>query len=241
MMESVPIFYKPSDGSLSVPIFKIKRIEYPKEGGVISYIEGTNNEEIPWKGLPDPVIIYALGSIKRAFKNLVYFALKHKLLLFLGIFYIKKIYHSFCDFSTLTLRYYQLKPTEWCGSGREFWRAGCKVWGEQELWRIFCLIWEYDNAYRLRGHLAFTLLNKGLLLKNPKKEMTWLLNEMQRREKSQSMKDKYEKVKPFTKLLYLPKVARKFKELIREIDFELIVPDEIDKKWMGMAISVEMD
>lgn len=239
-MTSVPIFYKPSDGSLSVPVFKIKRIEYPPEGGIISYIEGTNNEEIPWKGLPDPVIIYALGSIKRAFKNLVYFALKHKMYLLLGLAYRKKIYTEFCDFTVLALKYYSLLPQEWCVSVREFWRAG-KVLNQTEMWRIFCLVLEYDNAYRLRTHLAFTLLNKELLLANPKKEMDKLLIEMQRREKSQAMRDKYDRIKPLTKLFYIPKVARKFKELMGEIDFELIKPDEMDKRWMKMAISVEMD
>ena len=223
----------------SIPLMKILDIQEPPEGGLLSTVEGM---KVPYKGFPQPHIVYALGTVKKAIKHLVIIHLDYKGLFIFFLFkkYRQKAFDLFNDFCEGAMRYlitpvpeYPQNPHKWCKSARELWRIGQKNYA----WKVVCMIWEFDNAYRFRGQFAFKIIDVKALLAQPRKELWRVFHELQDREKNQSMKDKYKMLFKLIYLLYIPRVKREFLGFIRKMDVKKIAPDEEDEVWISLGKS----
>lgn len=230
------ILYRFREGS--IPLANLLQTHYPSNGGAVCYYEGTSGSYVPYYGYLDEKLIYALGAVKRALRNLVMFALKNKIYLLLGLIYRKQIFKSFSEFTYVALHYYPQDVNKWCASARELWDKGCKMWGEQEIWRLLCMVLQYDTAYRLRGLYFVKLLDREALLQNPIKELRRVLSDLRGREKEPSIAEKYKYAKILLYLLYVPKVKGRLLKFIRSLDWEKIQPDRLDLFWMSLAKSV---
>ena len=224
------ILYRFREGS--IPLANHLITHYPPNGGTICYYEGTNGSYLPYYGYLDEKLIYALGGVKRALRNLILFGLKHKIYLFLGLFYWKKIFKSFSEFIYVALHYYPQDVSKWCVSARELWRVGIESFGEQELWRLLCMVWQYDTAYRLRGLYLVKILDREALLQNPRKELKRALSELQAIEKEPSIAEKYKYAKKLLYLLCVPRIKKQLVKVVEKLDWEKIQPDKLDLWWM---------
>ena len=222
----------------SIPLAEILQVHYPSNGGTIGYYRGSSGSYIPYYGYLDEKLVYALGGVKRALKNLIVFGLTHKMYLLLGLFHRKQILKSFSDFTYVALHYYPQDTFKWCTSARELWFKGVASFGEQELWRLLCMVIQYDTAYRLRFLYFMKKLKKEEFLKNPYKELLRVLTHLQSIEKEPSIAEKYKYGKKLLYLLYVPKIKRRLVEFVRSLDWEKLQPDKLDEFWLRMAKSV---
>ena len=139
----------------SIPLMKILDIQEPAEGGLLSTIEGMS---VPYKGFPQPHIVYALGNLKKSIKNLLLLHLNFKGLFLFFLFkkYRKRTLELFGDYCenathylTTTIPEYPQNPKKWCKFARELWRAGRIL--NKDIWKAVILaLVETDNAYRFR-------------------------------------------------------------------------------------------
>ena len=117
----------------SIPLMKILDIQEPAEGGLLCTIEGMS---VPYKGFPQPHIVYALNAAKKGLKNLIKIHLKYKILciFFFSKNYRKNVLELFDDFCEGVIHYlttsvqgYPQNPFKWNFTGRELWRVCSKT------------------------------------------------------------------------------------------------------------------
>ena len=201
---------KREDGSSDIN--PLEKVEFPSEGGVLTYMGGYPQ---PYKGFPFFEFVDKIDVIKkiqRATLSSLYHSLKTKkwwqlapLILVPWLFGV--LVRSFIYSFYRMVDRFKVKPLRYCTSMRELHRAfSIEYFGEQDkemrlmLRDLMCMFLEFDNAYRFRFQDVIVELNKENLRKSPTKEIKRLFNIMSSREKTQEIKDTWKLVQYFLPL-----------------------------------------
>lgn len=228
---------KKEDGSQDIN--PLQKVEFPPEGGVLTYMGGYDH---PYKGFPFHEFVDKIDVIKkiqRATLSSFFHSLKEKrwwqiapLFLTPWLFntFVKAFIYSFARL----IDRFKVKPIRYCTAIRELHRCfSLGYYGEPEEEKqtrmmvrdLTCMLLEFDNAYRFRFQDIIVNLDKQALKKNPSKEIKRLLNLMSSREKTQEIKDTWRLVQ-----FFLPVYIRLNKTLKRnaisilsELDLEKVV------------------
>lgn len=177
---------KPNMVSLARTSFTEKIVVPLTRGGVESYFVGA---QYPFKGYLYPGACNRCHEVKRAIRVGLEIALFPPFTIVLVIcsllpwvkyIMLDRIVERFVFWANTVLKEHYITPYRFCRSGRELYQKGIeKVKGNktlETLIRIICMIWEYDDSYRYRGQDLFSEMKKGLLVKNPRKELLRVWN-----------------------------------------------------------------
>ena len=207
-MKEVPIL--PSEIPNRGDTHGLIKVEFPKEGGILTYMQNYVN---PYRGFPYFAIVEKIDLIKKISRQLqsgFFHALKTKFyLLFLLIPVIpfaRSIIWAFTYAGYRFLDRSKIKTVRYSKAVREIYRVFSKEQaGESEQIKdlrlmmrdIECSILEFDNAYRFRLQDVLPELNKEALKRNSIREMHRLLDILIEREKEEQYKDTWRLVKMF--------------------------------------------
>jgi len=217
----------------------IERVEFPAEGGVLTYYEGI---PFPSKGFPYTETVETVDRVKKMYtcvmKRTFYMFNRNKIKIVLLLFFLRneliEIATTFLETLNHSLRLVRQKPEMYCPMARELYRT-FKVISDKEkdiktkeildnLRDIVCMTFEYDDAYRYRFQNEMYNLNKDNVRKD-------LVNELRRLLKIAIIGEnkvnvgigvKYEM---FLKLL----IILRFKKNVREIMKSFILELNLDK------------
>lgn len=185
----------------------LQRVEFPEEGGVLTYMGGYNH---PYKGFPffefvDKVDV--IKKIQRGVLSSLYHSLKEKRWKLLGLIFVPWLFgvlvRAFVYTFYRMVDRFKIKPIRYCTALRELHRVFTIEWhGEPEKEKemrtmvrdVMCMFLEFDNAYRFRFQDIIVELNKENLKNDPGKEVVRLLQLMSSREKTQEIKDTWKLV-----------------------------------------------
>lgn len=236
----------------------VSKIEYPKDGGILSYF---NNERFPEKQLVYPEIFGFLNPFKR---SLIFFLNISKGFvgkIFLSTFIICLANKKFRRLAFI--RYVEMFWTGWhvvgiedsyfCPSARELLRVSlsfvednrscgncgaCKNCEDYIVKTRFCSMvaafLECDNAYRYRMQDFFGILDKDNFLKKPRAEFNRAIKEFGRREQlgKEWLGGKINGlVSVFNFILLFPRYKTLITSFIAELDFEKVRLDLGDRYW----------
>lgn len=241
-MKEVPIL--PSEIPPENDRNALQRVEFPEEGGVLTYMEGY---ELPYRGFPLAEIVEKIDVMKKLAKaslSGLYHALKDRrlmlIVLFPAIFVFRDlIYSGVYTFYRLIERF-KLKSVRMSRCMRELHRAfsadrpreGEKMTTLRTMLRdVICNVLEFDNAYRFRAQDIFAEIDSIALKRSPVKELTRLLTLMQSRETTQEIRDTWKLARMFVSL-YLRfdrKLLRMIVDVLSSINIEQfkLTPEDI--------------
>lgn len=195
--ELVPLVRQNDPSQLITPTIAV---EYPDEGGVLSYLLG---DKYPAKGWLFAEAVFCMDTIKRKFMNDVRFFLSSPLRYITALFYFlpsflkRKVINSyineFQDYCYIVferwgrimrvgtdgagnpvgIRSIVLESKRYCDVAREVYRVLFEMWGEQRLLLInaICMTLEYDDGWRYRIQDGFGEINLDNLKKDCGKEL----------------------------------------------------------------------
>jgi hypothetical protein len=243
-LKEIPIH--PSEIPPPGDTYPLLKVEFPSEGGVMSYQEGI---EQPYRGFPFFEVVEKIDLLKkvsRASLSGLYHSFKtKKWLLFTlipAVWMFKNLLHAGTYALYRVIERTRIKPRYYCQAVRELYRAFSVPQGENSqmlelrlmLRDLMCMILEFDNAYRFRMQDLLEELDKKSV-KNPIKELNRILTIVQGREQSQEIKDTWTLVKLFNSL-YL-RFDRRLKKMavniLRELDIEKVKLTVEDKTFAG--------
>jgi len=244
-MKEIPIH--PSEIPPPGDTYPLLKVEFPSEGGVLSYQEGL---EQPYRGFPFFEVVEKIDLIKkvsRASLSGLYHSFKtKKWLLFTlipAVWMFKNLLYAGVYALYRVIERTRIKPRYYSQAIRELYRAFSYPQGESSkmlelrlmLRDLVCMILEFDNAYRFRVQDLLEELNKTSLKKNPIKELNRIFTIVQEREKTQEIKDTWTLVKLFNSL-YL-RFDYQFKKMVvnilKELDIDKIKLTVEDKVFAG--------
>lgn len=191
-MKEIPVL--PSEVPPEDDVNRLLRVEFPEEGGVLTWME---NFEFPYRGYPHYEFvdkIDVLKKITRAFASGLYHAVKHKNILWFvtllpALWIFKSIARAGIYVLYKTVERFRIKTDKYCRFVRELHRSFPTSELSMQLRDMTCMILEMDNAYRYRAQDILVEVDKEKLKKNPSKELLRLLEVMTSREKQQSIRD----------------------------------------------------
>lgn len=204
------------------------RFDYSQEYGLYTYFEGA---KYPINGIPSEPAVYAICLIKRIIFNSIKFAKKFPYLLILFLIPpIKKyVWQLFLELAQITLHPYFLQEKKYCPSGRELYRAGTKALPQhKDLIEIIIMLWEFDDAYRYRGQDILAEYNKNNDLKKEIKRLLSIFKKRDLNEGGAKIRITY-LFSAIKILLLFPKIKKKIKAVLDEIDLSKIQLDIYDK------------
>ena len=220
-----------------IPYFTSDMASYPDEGGSLLHIEGT---DIWYKGqLNIMPVLYSLDMIKRLLKLSLQFVGKNPIHILFVILNWKKLLNNFNNFSEIALRRHNIVLERYCVSARELIRTADKLLADKldvlEVLMIIITFYEYDMAYRWRSQFALNQIDKNSFHKNPYEEVKRVMVEMNRREKDESIREKYRMLDKFLWILKIPQARKLAKAFVEEMDMTKIMFDDEDKKWLQLG------
>ena len=221
------------------PANKLQRVEFPPEGGVLTYMEGFDQ---PFQGFPLHELVERMDLVKKmtkGFKSGFHHILwkhfrgwKKYPMMFLTYPFFKLYTHAEIYSCWRHIERFRVKPKCYCRAMREVHRVFSLPVNEDEKYKsgklreqmrdLFCMHLEFDNAYRFRFQDGIASLNKENLKKDPIKEMIRLFDVVSDREVHQEIKDSWVLTK--TMIEYL-----KFSKEIRGILVSFLTNIDIDK------------
>jgi hypothetical protein len=196
----------PSEVVQGQPSNTLLRVEFPPEGGTLTYMSGF---ELPFQGFPFSELVERMDVVKKmtkGFKSGFHHILwkhftgwKRPILIFLTTPFFRIYAHAEIATCWRYIERHKIKPRVYCTAMREVHRAMSVPTGDDERMRttklremmrdLLCMHLEFDNAYRFRFQDVIVELDKCNLEKDPLKEMLRLLNIMSDREIHQEVKD----------------------------------------------------
>jgi hypothetical protein len=218
-----------------------KKVEYLKDGGVLTYFWG---EAYPEKQLVYPEMFPVLNPVKRVLPAFLRAIKRSHLLKFLlalsflpgGKTLRRELKSFYVSVFWSGMHLVAFKPEHYCVSGKELRRALIETFGaaenseNEQLIDIVCLFWEYDNAYRTRGQDFFGIIDRRAFLLDPVKEATRVLVEYSKRDLV--LREKINLFRPLILfLLYLPKTRKAACKFINLVDLEKLKLDLADRYW----------
>ena len=216
---------KPKGNKITQQATIAEKVEFPKEGGMLTYIKGY---PYPVKWISDPRVIHSLNFVKRMvifplqiakLKPFRYFL---PLLLFLPKNSLIKILQLWGGYAYQALNGCYLKPERFCKSTKVLYDILMGMTEEQGLQnaiKTVCMIDEFDTAYRYRRQDLFGEIDIYRLRLNPRKEVLRLLDIWIAREVDGDwQKNKIKAVRAVVSVLLLKGYVKKF---ISEFAWEL--------------------
>ncbi len=224
-------------------------VEMPKEGGVLSWFEGS---KYPYKGIMIAEPLKRMSILKKVLLESVILLTSKPIKYFLPFLvllpksWLRQIMisamKSFANLSYGAIGDTYLKPFRFCKSGREIYKVSKEVMIERfpelglvAITRIvkgFCMMWDFDPSYRYMGQDIFGELNQEALKKNPAKELSRLFDIMIKREvsedKERHLKSNLKKFKIILIILAKKGLLKEFVEILGKLDIEKFKLDEGD-------------
>lgn len=183
-------------GQMITPTY---RVEWPEEGGTLSYMVG---EKFPMRGWVFREAVFANDLVKRKLINDVRFVFSSSLKYYLPLIFLfsnsKKLILNYCEklinYAESTYQHFgRMMPYEneegkavtmltvcpdpkrYCNMVREIRRAALLISKDDTIGfgiiKIISMILEFDDAYRYRIQDMMSLVNKDDMIRNPGKEM----------------------------------------------------------------------
>ncbi len=219
------------------------KVEFPKEGGVLTWME---KYSYPYKGYPHHEFVEKIDFIKkinRAFLSGLYHQLKHRkkfmfLTLLPSAWALKDALRAWIHVVYRFVERFRIKPIRYSTFVRELHRAFTESADEKEREFIFkirdllCMILEFDNAYRFRAQDVLAEMDISRLKKHTVKELLRLIEILASREKIQEIRDTWKLVERWLSL-YLRfdgKLVRIIRNALSGLDIEkvkLTVEDKV--------------
>jgi hypothetical protein len=222
----------------------IERVEFPQEGGMLSFLEGC---EYPKKGFACSETVENVDEVKKQAMSIVRgierivggSKLKTLLLYILFKRQIKEMIYAFTGTLFAIIRRYRSKPILYCDCVREIYRVfnifilierdEKKQEFLEQLRDIVCMVLEFDDAYRYRFQDIYPEIDYKAIKEDPIKEIRRVGEIFIEREENSSMKKKWEMFNKFIGLIRFKKDMKLFVErFITEIDMDKIKMDEAD-------------
>ena len=209
-MKEIPIL--PSEIPVPHDTYPLLKVEFPPEGGVMSYQEGT---EHPYRGYPYFEVVEKIDLIKkvaRASLSGLYHALKkRKWFLFTllpSIWVFKHLLTAGVYTLYRIIERTRIKSHLYCQALRELHRVFSiprkENNGEIEfrlmVRDLVCMVLEFDNAYRFRAQDIIAEIDKKSLKDGVIKELNRVFTIAQQREKTQEIRDTWKLAKLFVSL-----------------------------------------
>src|SRR3990167_919928 len=235
-MKEIPVL--PSEEPKDVS--PLQRVEFPKDGGVLTYMEG---QEYPYKGFPLDTIVDKIDLFKKFTRNALsgfYHSLKHKNRLWLltlipAAWMFKSVIRAVIYTFYRIMERTRIKSIRYSDSMRELYRAFSKENSELrlQLRDMICMILEFDNAYRFRFQDISAEIDKDRLQKKPVKELLRLFEIAQSREKDQYLKDTWTLFKLLIRIYFRLDKEMLFivQDVLLDLDVEKTKLDEGDKSY----------
>ena len=222
----------------------LEKVEFPFEGVYTQM----GSQKFPYKGFPFFEFVEKVDVVKKigrsclsgfwhSFKNTNRFRL---IFLIPVIFVSKELLYAGVFTLFRFLERYRLKPDKYCTAVRELYRAfsEVKIKGEDEKMKEFrlmirlviCMILEFDNAYRYRMQDILPEFDKEKLKKNTIRELHRVLDIIESRENTQTIKDSCFLLKKFVSfyLRFDRKLLGLLREILLEVNLKQISLDEMD-------------
>lgn len=209
----------------------VERIEYPKEGGALSFYMGF---KLPYRGVMSLDALRQADVVKKDLLKDVKFWGRSPERYFLAVllvlpgFLFRKVafnwVRGFTEMAHPLFRFHYIKPERMSQPVREIYRVGMILAGGVPEWcelvRIICLILETDRQYRFRLQDILSELNKEWMERNPAQELTRLVGILMKRDHARGWKE----VGLVFKILLIlrPEVKRIVKVIAREISLDEI-------------------
>lgn len=226
-------------------IFELDRVEYPKEGGILTYKKGWL---YPTRGFVYPEAVYAINLAKAVFMEPIrLIGTWVGKVIGLGIVlqpfrYKIKTIEKLISMSTSIIwgqvENHVLDESRLTPSAREFqvflstFLKNLGFIDELSLNHfptIISAIVEYDNVYRFRLEDLASETTKSLLLTNPQREIQRIIEIYQSREENDVVKRELVMLlKSFKLLLYVPRIKKAFTQTLSQITFENFQYDAIE-------------
>lgn len=208
--------------------------------GVFLHLKGAYH---PQKVMATPEIMYAFNLAKRHIIEPLKFL--NKWYFYPGLLITMRKPETFIEsFNMMTWRFIKphlLKEEFMTPQSKELeWtvymflkKIGIKDHNAEQFSATLAHAIEYDSAYRLIVVDLLNILNKELLIKNPRKELLRVAQYFVERNTDKTMNAKFMAVIKLTSLvLILPKYKKALSDVARTIDFSKFQADEVDIYWM---------
>lgn len=221
------------------------KVDFPDEGGILSYLEGY---EIPFLGFPFHEFVEVIDTMKKVGKGLLsgfyHFVWKNGKIKFIALpvsfWLIKRLLRIlvYAFYRQVTREKFKIKPTRYCKAIRELHRAFSVDVDRERLKRkelrymirdLFCMVLEFDNAYRFRFQDLAVEIDKKALKKNYIKELQRIISIAEIRENTQEIKDMWILVKMLVRMLQFDKNLKSIVvDMLHAINLEKIALNEND-------------
>lgn len=191
-MKEIPVL--PSEIPPENDVNPLKRVEFPEEGGVLTWMD---NFDFPYRGYPHYEFVDKIDVVKklsRAFMSGLFHALKKRnrlwfLTLIPSLWFAKVLVRAGVYVLYKHVERFRIKPERYCRFIRELHRAFPKGEFSGQIRDMVCMILEMDNAYRYRAQDILVELDRKALKKNTAKELLRLLDVLSSRENREDIKN----------------------------------------------------
>ncbi len=218
----------PSEVVQGQPSNTLLRVEFPPEGGTLTYMSGF---DVPFQGFPFSELVEKMDVVKKmtkGFKSGFHHILwkhftgwKRPILIFLTTPFFRIYAHAEIATCWRYIERHKIKPRVYCTAMREVHRAMSVPTNDDERFKttklremmrdLLCMHLEFDNAYRFRFQDVIVELDKEKLKQDPLKEILRLLNIMSDREVHQEVKDTWTLTKTMVEYL---KYSKEIKSIV---------------------------
>lgn len=224
--------YCTSSSCLTKEVIEVKR---DARGGFLTYIEGYRH---PLRAYPQDMELHLVDVLKRVLLETMRLVVKMPVtprrLGEAASVWMGRIYVS-------AFRVGQQKPIgDYSQSSREIIRVLEKTnpfTSDGWIWYL-AMIWETDMAYRMTGQDMLQMLDKASLARDPRGEMSRILDACMEREKG-TLQDRYvlQKTRMFRRLIglawHVPFYRRLMTSFLTEIEVDEVKLDLYDRYWLA--------
>lgn len=218
----------------------LTRVEFPDEGGVLTFMEGYS---LPYRGFPLADLVEKIDVIKKVAKASIsglYHSLKERRLMILTLLPAFFVFRNIVTAGVYTfwrlIERFRIKKERLSQCMRALHTSFTDVETPLEELKIMlrdlvCNVLEFDNAYRFRAQDLIEVMDKEKMLKNPVKELKRIMTVAQERETTQEIKDTWKLGKLFVSfyLRFDRKLLALFRDVLLGIDVSKfkLTPEDI--------------
>lgn len=244
-MKEIPVL--PSEDLKRADTNALKKVEFPKEGGVLTWMEGFDH---PFKGYPHFEFVDKIDFIKkvnRAFLSGLYHQLKRYrrwrfVTLLPAMWITKDVLRAWVYIFYRNIDRFKIKNDKYCQAVTEIYRAFSRPIENEKrvdaefrehLRDLVCMILEFDNAYRFRAQDILPEVDKEKLRKHPRREIVRLLDLMASREATQEIKDTWKLLKYVVNLylIFDTGLQKIVTNMMYNLDLSRVKLDDGDKEF----------
>ena len=244
-MREIPVL--PSEKITPEDTKPLQKVEFPKEGGVLTWMEGF---DYPYKGYPHHEFVDRVDSVKkmnRAMLSGLYHQLKsiprwRFITVLPALWVIKSMVRAWVHVFYRAMERTRIKPERYCVAVRDIYASFNAPMAKErakeaefrtELRDLVCMVLEMDNAYRYRAQDVLAELNKDALRKHPRRELVRLLDLLASRERHQEVRDTWKLIRAVVRfyLLLDPTLTKTVAFALSRIQPDNVRLDTMDKAY----------